>query len=691
MPNFSDVPLSTIVDCRFQARSEYAEIESLARSIYRDGLLEPVAGRVVTEPGGPIMRDDDQMPVLDARKALRASDTAVLELIFGHRRVRAFRYMIEREDAFPLEGAHLYTREVLRDGVLPVRIRPITDEEVYRAIVAENNDREDLNVVEQARQIKLGREEGMTNQQLASLFGRSPSWVSNRLRLLRLSDAMQAALAEGDITARQAEALLPLYEMSDAEREAAADAPHEIAPETIELDAVHGGVASGVLRERVQALQSHVETVLNPPLDLDHPPEVELPDAWHWERIDGESGPYSYVATHRLHAGVWLRAHGATPEAVVRHEEALSDAQRGRPAPSAQDLPDGWHWECSDAHGGRPHWHAAGDGHRTANSRVLGDVDAVAKRARELACNEEAGEGADEVSRAKEEGAEEVPHTTADLPPRWGRTEAGAIVSWRLDLTVCLEAESPVVAKTMERQWQSASDETRSQVGTLGLEAQGREDVGGVRVVWATTGGPGLHVVVDLKLPGEGIGESQIGPHPISQVEDVLEALDEYGASPETDRPETDRPKGMPIDRTCTWRYDLVEDAWHTDCRQAFQFVADGPEENEFVYCPFCSAEIAPTAVALAAPNRWEVEALLSPTTSSKGALLDDAEASSVGSLYVAWRVAVSRQDEERRTWLAQAVQEIHGTVAREDFTADEWTAVEALVEDMTAEAEVPV
>jgi hypothetical protein len=42
---------------------------------------------------------------------------------------------------------------------------------------------------------------------------------------------------------------------------------------------------------------------------------------------------------------------------------------------------------------------------------------------------------------------------------------------------------------------------------------------------------------------------------------------------------------------TCDW-LDDEDGVWHTDCGNAFEFRADGPVENRFIVCPYCSGNL---------------------------------------------------------------------------------------------------
>jgi len=48
----------------------------------------------------------------------------------------------------------------------------------------------------------------------------------------------------------------------------------------------------------------------------------------------------------------------------------------------------------------------------------------------------------------------------------------------------------------------------------------------------------------------------------------------------------------------CTWIIQDPHDQhiWETDCGEAFVFEVDGPEQNNFKFCPFCGKPIIPEA-----------------------------------------------------------------------------------------------
>ena len=78
---------------------------------------------------------------------------------------------------------------------VPVLIKEISDASALAMALIENIQREDLNVIEEARGIKrLIDEFQMTHESAADILGKSRATVSNILRLLNLSEHVQEEL-----------------------------------------------------------------------------------------------------------------------------------------------------------------------------------------------------------------------------------------------------------------------------------------------------------------------------------------------------------------------------------------------------------------------------------------------------------------------------------------------------------------
>ena len=90
------------------------------------------------------------------------------------------------------------------------------------ASIAENVDREDFDVIEEAKAVKLLVEECGRADQAAERLHKTKGWVSQRLALLQLAPELQAALRRGELAIREARTLarVPLEEQVRRWREA---------------------------------------------------------------------------------------------------------------------------------------------------------------------------------------------------------------------------------------------------------------------------------------------------------------------------------------------------------------------------------------------------------------------------------------------------------------------------------------
>ncbi len=146
-------------------------LEQLAQSIRSQGLLQPI----VVRPAG-----DDY------------------ELIAGERRWRACGLA---------ELTHL-----------PAVVRHVDDRTTAALALVENLQREDLNALEKALGIKrLIDDFGLTHQQAGDALGHSRAHVSNLLRLLDLTPAVQGLVESGQLDMGHARALLPLTKTQQEE------------------------------------------------------------------------------------------------------------------------------------------------------------------------------------------------------------------------------------------------------------------------------------------------------------------------------------------------------------------------------------------------------------------------------------------------------------------------------------------
>jgi ParB family chromosome partitioning protein len=162
---FAEIPLGQITPNRVQPRQVFDEeaMAELVHSIREVGLLQPV---VVRRTG------DDTYELVMGERRWRASQEAGLEAI-------------------------------------PAIVRETGDNDMLRDALLENLHRSQLNPLEEASAYsQLLEDFGCTHEDLAARIGRSRPQISNTLRLLKLSPAVQRRVAAGVLSAGHARSLL---------------------------------------------------------------------------------------------------------------------------------------------------------------------------------------------------------------------------------------------------------------------------------------------------------------------------------------------------------------------------------------------------------------------------------------------------------------------------------------------------
>ena len=157
----------------FQPRSIFSEeaIEELAQSIKSQGLLQPILVR-------------------------KKSNEEKYEIIAGERRYLACKRAGIRE--------------------IPAIVCTLSDEECMVVSLVENLQREDLNVIEEARALdKIRTLLNLTQEELAKRVGKSRSHVANTMRLLQLEEEILQGIFEGKISAGHGRALLGISSKED--------------------------------------------------------------------------------------------------------------------------------------------------------------------------------------------------------------------------------------------------------------------------------------------------------------------------------------------------------------------------------------------------------------------------------------------------------------------------------------------
>jgi ParB family chromosome partitioning protein len=166
-----------MVPNRFQPREAFQaeSLEQLTDSIRRNGLLQPILVRPLD--GG-------------------------YEIIAGERRWRA----------------------AIQAGLkrIPAVVQSVTEDKALELALVENLQRQDLDAIEEARAFKLLTDRfGLTQEEVASMVGRSRPAVANALRLLKLPADIQELIQSGTLTRGHARALLALEDPEEIRKLAA--------------------------------------------------------------------------------------------------------------------------------------------------------------------------------------------------------------------------------------------------------------------------------------------------------------------------------------------------------------------------------------------------------------------------------------------------------------------------------------
>ena len=103
---------------------------------------------------------------------------------------------------------------------VPITILDLNDSETLEVAIVENIQREDLNIVEEAKGYKrLHDEFGYDQDKIANMMSKSRSHVSNTLRLLNLPKDIIAMIEQGELTAGQARPLIGMPNASSIAEE----------------------------------------------------------------------------------------------------------------------------------------------------------------------------------------------------------------------------------------------------------------------------------------------------------------------------------------------------------------------------------------------------------------------------------------------------------------------------------------
>ena len=161
-----EIPLTEIRSNPYQPRKEFDEesLSEFAESIKEHGVIQPVI----------------------VKKSIKG-----YELIAGERRTRASK-MAGKE-------------------TIPAIIRDFNDDEMMEIALVENIQRENLNPIEEAEALsKIIEKNKLTQEEASKKFGKSRSYITNILGLLKLPEKTKKYLTEGKISMGHARVLSKL-------------------------------------------------------------------------------------------------------------------------------------------------------------------------------------------------------------------------------------------------------------------------------------------------------------------------------------------------------------------------------------------------------------------------------------------------------------------------------------------------
>ncbi|MDR1691379.1 MAG: ParB/RepB/Spo0J family partition protein [Rickettsiales bacterium] len=234
--NITIIPLSNIKPNPNQPRTIYdqKELQELANSIKENGVLQPVIVRRKRGTGN------------------------MFEIIAGERRFRA--------------------AELAEVGSLPSIIKDISDEDAMIIALIENLQREDMNAIDTANGVNsLIQTHGYSHEEVARFLGKSRSYVTNLLRLLKLAPDLQEKLKNREISASVARTIVSIPDI-------------EKVKELLENDNVTVKDIQKFTKPKKVRLQNSKETtVLRMEMDLTH--HLKVPATISYKR----NGKYEII------------------------------------------------------------------------------------------------------------------------------------------------------------------------------------------------------------------------------------------------------------------------------------------------------------------------------------------------------------------------------------------------------------
>jgi len=201
-----EVPVCKVVANPWQVRAlDQDLVAELATAMRENGFRGVLVGRallldhpVKAGAEGPVVRTlISEAEHLENIVLELQAERVVVELAWGHHRLEA-------------------AKQADIDSVPVELVGGLTDEQMASWALMENVRRKDVTAIEEAQAIqRLVKEFGWTQGRVAEMLGyKDAATVSNKLRLLRLPEEIQAKVSGGDLSERAARSLVTVAELN---------------------------------------------------------------------------------------------------------------------------------------------------------------------------------------------------------------------------------------------------------------------------------------------------------------------------------------------------------------------------------------------------------------------------------------------------------------------------------------------
>ena len=224
--NTNSLPIADLERNKYQPRSIFdnEKLDELSSSIKKNGIIQPIAVRPNKYEKGKF------------------------EIIAGERRwIAAQRAGLNK---------------------VPVVVLDIDDEKSLELAIIENVQRQDLNIIEEAKGYqRLIQEFGYDHEKISKFMSKSRSHISNTLRLLNLPKDIVGLLEEGKLTAGQAR---PLIGLPNASEIAENIVKKKVAAREIELLVKNKKIKSksDIRDPNIQFIQNEIESKLGLSIEI---------------------------------------------------------------------------------------------------------------------------------------------------------------------------------------------------------------------------------------------------------------------------------------------------------------------------------------------------------------------------------------------------------------------------------------